>query len=143
MNAIPPGTIEKEGFDDEEPVPEDTAFQGAPYDLAAMQPFFDDYQAHMPLAAYEAGDAQVQRRWYTHTVAPPVDDQGRSHFWNRTLDYLFTNTQFVDENGDTAHGEVLQEPGHGAGFTASGAGIVGDPMTLSDHAPVVATWRLQ
>jgi endonuclease/exonuclease/phosphatase family metal-dependent hydrolase len=143
FNAIPPGTQEHEGFDDEEPVPDDTAFQGAPYDLAAMQPFFDSFKAHMPLVAYKAGDVELQRRWYTHTVAPPMDDQGLPHFWNRALDYLFTNTQFVDENGDEGFGEVLQQPGHGVRFTPSDDGIAGDPMTLSDHAPVVATWRLQ
>ena len=78
-----------------------------------------------------------QSRWYTHTVAPPIDAQGRSHFWNRTLDYLFTNTGFV---GDA--GEVLQRPGHGAAFTASGQGIEADPMLLSDHAPVMVKWSL-
>ena len=137
FNAIPPGTIRSEGFDDEEPVPDDTDFQGAPYKLDAMQPFFDRYAAHMPLETYEAADEEGQSRWYTHTVAPPVDAQGRSHFWNRTLDYLFTNTGFVGEAG-----EVLQRPGHGAAFTASGQGIEADPMLLSDHAPVMVKWSL-
>ena len=137
FNAIPPGTIKHEDFDDEEPVPTDTDFQGAPYKLDAMQPFFDSYQAHMPLAAYKEADEAGQSRWYTHTVAPPVDDQGRTHFWNRTLDYIFTNTSFV---GDA--GEVLQSPGHGSSFTSSGAGIIADPMLLSDHAPVLVKWSL-
>ena len=47
-SAIPPGTIRSEGFDDEEPVPDDTDFQGVLHKLDAMQPF-DRYAAHMPL----------------------------------------------------------------------------------------------
>jgi endonuclease/exonuclease/phosphatase family metal-dependent hydrolase len=70
-------------------------------------------------------------------VAPPVDDNGQAHFWNRKLDYLFTNTSFAGDEG-----EVLQSPGHGADYTVSGAGIVSDPMQLSDHAPVVVKWIL-
>ena len=137
FNAIPPGTIKHDEFDDEEPVPDETDFQGAPYKLDAMQPFFDSYQAHMPLAAYEGADEAGQSRWYSHTVAPPVDDNGQTHFWNRKLDYLFTNTSFAGDQG-----EVLQSPGHGADYTVSGGGIVADPMQLSDHAPVVVKWIL-
>jgi endonuclease/exonuclease/phosphatase family metal-dependent hydrolase len=138
FNAIPPGTIKHEEFDDEEPVPTDTDFQGAPYKLDAMQPFFDAYTAHLPLAEYEAGDEAAQQEWYSHTVAPPLDDQGRSHFWNRTLDYFFTNSSFAGDRG-----EVLQKPGDGEDFTVSGSGIIGDPMLLSDHAPVLVKWSLR
>jgi endonuclease/exonuclease/phosphatase family metal-dependent hydrolase len=138
FNAIPPGTVNHDEFDDEEPVPTDTDFQGAPYKLDAMQPFFDSYAAHLPLAEYEAGGEAAQQDWYSHTVAPPLDDQGRSHFWNRTLDYFFTNSSFVGDRG-----EVLQKPGDGEEFTASVDGIVGDPMVLSDHAPVLVKWSLR
>ena len=92
----------------------------------------------MPLATYENGDETVQKRWYSHTVAPPIDDQQRTHFWNRKLDYFFTNTSFVG-----GQGEVLQSPGHGADYTSSGQGIIADPMVLSDHAPVMVKWNLQ
>jgi endonuclease/exonuclease/phosphatase family metal-dependent hydrolase len=138
FNAIPPGTIKHDDFDDEEPVPEVTDFVGAPYKLDAMQPFFDGYQGHMPIADYVGGDEATQERWYSHTVAPPIDDQQRPHFWNRKLDYFFTNTSFVG-----GQGEVVQRPGHGADYTASGLGITADPMLLSDHAPVMVKWNLQ
>jgi endonuclease/exonuclease/phosphatase family metal-dependent hydrolase len=138
FNAIPPGTIKKTDFDDEEPVPEETMFQGAPYKLEAMQPFFDAFEEHMPLTVY--GDTEAsQSRWYSHTVAPPVDDEGDSHTWNRMLDYLFTDA----DSGFVGRGEVLQRSGHGADFTLNGTGIIADPAHLSDHAPVVAKWDLR
>jgi endonuclease/exonuclease/phosphatase family metal-dependent hydrolase len=136
FNAIPPGSVKVEDFDDESRVPEDSNFDGGAYDLTLMEPFYASLTPSMPLAAYGLTE-QEQGRWYTHTVAPPVDDQGESHFWGRTLDYHFVNQgEFIRA------AEVLQSPGHGVDYTADGQGIASDPMLLSDHAPVVATWRL-
>jgi endonuclease/exonuclease/phosphatase family metal-dependent hydrolase len=136
FNAIPPGSAKVHGFDDESRVPEDSQFDGGAYDLTLMEPFYAALTPSMTLDAYGVTEDE-QKRWYTHTVAPPVDDVGETHFWGRTLDYHFAT------QGDFSRpAEVLQAPGDGADYTGSPLGIVSDPMLLSDHAPVVATWRL-
>jgi endonuclease/exonuclease/phosphatase family metal-dependent hydrolase len=70
----------------------------------------------VPLDVYQADNAS----YFSHTV----DGRG---FWNRKLDYIFTNASIVEGSGlvhqDTAHGGM-------------------ETMPLSDHAPVSAEIEL-
>jgi endonuclease/exonuclease/phosphatase family metal-dependent hydrolase len=75
-----------------------------------LVPLYRDYNAEIPLSDYRADNA----RYFSHTV----DGRG---FWNRKLDYIFTNAQVV-----TGSGLVHQSQARG--------GM--DTMPLSDHAPV-------
>ena len=64
---------------------------------------YDSYSCAVPLALYRAD----QSRYFTHTTKP-------RHFWDRTLDYLFTNYRWADNSSVTHQ----------------------DALTQSDHAPV-------
>jgi endonuclease/exonuclease/phosphatase family metal-dependent hydrolase len=72
-------------------------------------PLYTDYKSAVPIAQY----LQHQENYFTHTTRP-------GHFWDRTLDYLFTN-YYWRANSTITH----------QSFTA-----------LSDHAPVSAEFRL-
>ena len=74
-----------------------------------MVPLYSDYKSAVSLEKYQ----ESQFRYFTHTTRP-------THFWDRTLDYLFTNSSWVENSG-----EVRQEA-----------------TALSDHAPVVARFVL-
>ncbi|MCX6249170.1 MAG: endonuclease/exonuclease/phosphatase family protein [Bacteroidetes bacterium] len=71
--------------------------------------FYNDYKPAVTLERYH----QDQERFFTHTTRP-------EHFWDRTLDHLFTNAEWVENSGN-----VRQEA-----------------TKLSDHAPLIATFRL-
>jgi endonuclease/exonuclease/phosphatase family metal-dependent hydrolase len=69
-----------------------------------MIPFYENYNSVIPLDQY----LKNQEAYFTHTTRP-------EHFWDRTLDYLFTNIRW--ESGQSfVRQDFLQE---------------------SDHAPVV------
>ena len=74
-----------------------------------LVPVYNDYQSSVPLERYR----QSQYRYFTHTTRP-------THFWDRTLDYLFSNSGWVDNSG-----EIKQEA-----------------TALSDHAPLTARYYL-
>lgn len=132
FNAIPPGSLDVERFNDEHPDAIGTAFAQPPYRLDDMAPFYDAYRSAITLDDYGA-TPEAQRRHFTHSVIGrhQIGSRGEPGFWNRTLDYLF-----VAPPSDWAPGtaDTLQEPGR--------LGIVADPMMLSDHCPVVGTWQV-
>jgi endonuclease/exonuclease/phosphatase family metal-dependent hydrolase len=131
FNALPPGSVKLDGFNDEHPSAAGTDFAQPPYDLQYMAPFYDRYQPVISLERYGTTEAE-QRRYYTHSVIGPhqVGANGEPGFWTRTLDYLFVEapSRWVD---GTTH--VLQQQGD--------LGITSDPLVLSDHCPVVGTWE--
>src|SRR5690606_30825599 len=121
------------GFPDESPDALGTEFEQPPYDLDEMKPFFEDYVSAIPLERIGTTAAE-QRDYFTHSVIgrDRMGTDGKPGFWNRTLDYLFTDPGSGWVSGST---DVLQEPGRG------NPPIEGDPMELSDHAPVVGDWE--
>jgi endonuclease/exonuclease/phosphatase family metal-dependent hydrolase len=72
-------------------------------------PIYDAYSCAVPLDEYQAD----QLAHFTHTTRP-------GHFWDRTLDYLFTNHRWV-KGSDVTHQYALE---------------------LSDHASVSASFVL-
>ncbi len=116
LNTLPPGSDQQSGFPDT--VCEDEDFIGDDYTEEAewTAPLYRDFAPAVPLATYQADNTAH----FTHTV----DGRG---FWNRKLDYLFTNLSF-----DTAQTTTYQDETRG--------GI--ETMPLSDHAPMSAVLEL-
>lgn len=113
LNTLPPASSKLSGFSDS--VCEDEAFIADDYtsESEALLGLYDKYEPYVTTESYLADQA----RYFTHTVQGPR----AGGFWNRTLDYLFTNGDFVDLSG-TVH----QDRANGGLET----------MELSDHAPV-------
>lgn len=113
LNMIPPGSVQVQDFPDS--VCDDEDFQADDYSDEAgwIDPLYEVYRPAIPLAEYQANNAP----YFTHTT----DKNG---FWNRKLDYLFTNGSWIPGSGLTHQ-------------DASSGGM--ETMPLSDHAPVVAT----
>lgn len=92
--------------------PGDTPFhkEGSNYttERTWMQPLYDVYQPDVPLAQYVVN----QIKYFSHCT-------DRDGFWDRKLDYLFTNTRWYQESVVT-HQEC---------------------QDASDHAPVSAKWE--
>jgi endonuclease/exonuclease/phosphatase family metal-dependent hydrolase len=132
FNAIPPGSVSFVDFNDEHPESRGTEFAQPPYELADMLPFYEGYLAAIPRERYGT-TLESQRRHFTHSVIgrDRIGARGEPGFWNRTLDYLFVKAPSSWQEGST---DTLQEPGR--------LGITADPMTLSDHCPVVGTWQV-
>ncbi len=110
LNTVPPGSPQLSGFPDTVCTDEDFIADDYAPDVGILDSLYAKYEPAIALARYQADPA----RFFSHTV----DGRG---FWNRTLDYLFTNGDFVGTTGT-----VNQD-------TSTG-GI--ETMPLSDHAPV-------
>ena len=116
LNTLPPGTEHQEGFSDS--VCEDEDFVADDYrdEATWLDALYARYTPEVPLADYQADNAA----YFSHTT----DKDG---FWNRKLDYIFTNAAVVPGSGlvhqDEAHGGVATLP-------------------LSDHAPVTVELSL-
>ncbi len=110
LNALPPGAEQQHDFPDS--VCEDEEFIADDYRPEAdwLDPLFARYAHFVPLADIQADNA----RHFTHTV----DGRG---YWNRQLDYLFTN-----QTWRAGSGVVHQDRATGL-----------PTMPLSDHAPIV------
>ncbi len=109
LNTLPPGSDKQFDFPDsactEEYVADDYRAESDWLDA-----LYTRYEPEIPLADYHADNA----RYFSHTT-------DKSGFWNRKLDYIFTNAHVVEGSGLVHQDE------------ASG-GM--DTMSLSDHAPV-------
>ena len=113
LNTLPPGSTKTdycledmcEGESFHQPNDNPMHKEGSNYTPEAewMVPLYDSYNNIIPLSFY-ASDEQL---YFTHTTRP-------THFWDRTLDYLFTNNRWRT----------------GASFVRQ------DFLTDSDHAPV-------
>jgi len=111
LNALPPGTDKLSDFPDS--VCTDEAFLADDYraEVDWLDPLYARYAPFVPTADYAADNAA----YFSHSV----DGRG---FWNRSLDYLFTNGAWVPDSG-----VVHQDARTGM-----------ETMPLSDHAPVSA-----
>ncbi len=116
LNTIPPGTKKLRDFDDNACKDVDPTFVADDYtrEVDWLLPFYQAYREVIPLEAYQAREED----YYSHTV----NSRG---WWNRRLDYLFTNAYWIE-------GMVHQDSSKG--------GI--ETFPLSDHAPVVGRWTL-
>lgn len=132
FNAIPPGSVRVNRFNDEHPSSLGTEFEQPPYNLEDLKLYYDHYVPEIELARYGATE-ESQKRYYSHSVlsADKIGSNDEPGFWTRKLDYLFLKKPSVFVPGST---DVLQRPGD--------MGIESDPMLLSDHAPVVGTWEV-
>lgn len=110
LNTLPPGSVQQNGFADS--VCEDEDFVADDYRQEAtwLDALYARYTPEIPLVDYQADNAS----YFSHTT----DKHG---FWNRKLDYIFTNAAVVPGSG-----LVHQDEAHGGMAT----------MPLSDHAPV-------
>ncbi len=111
LNTLPPGSPQLSGFPDTVCTDEDFIADDYTADVGILDGLYASYESAIDLPRYQADPS----RYFSHTV------DGRA-FWNRTLDYLFTNGHFVDGSGT-----VIQSVANGGMET----------MPLSDHAPVV------
>lgn len=133
FNAIPPTSVHRSGFNDDNPEAIGTEFETPPYVLADMQPFFDDYVPEITLERYGTTEAE-QRNFYSHSIIGPntIGSAGEPGFWSRKLDYLFVRAPSTWMPGST---DVLQQEGR--------LGVTLNPLLLSDHAPVVGVWEFE
>jgi endonuclease/exonuclease/phosphatase family metal-dependent hydrolase len=117
LNTVPPGAKKLQNFPDS--VCEGEDFQADDYtaDQGVLDELYETYQAAISLEQF----AQNNDLYQTHTT-------DKTGFWNRKLDYLFTNGEFVEGTG-----MVHQDESTGGMNT----------MELSDHAPVtvVLDWK--
>jgi endonuclease/exonuclease/phosphatase family metal-dependent hydrolase len=142
FNELPPVAVRLEGFPDER----ETAvcsedFAQPPYTPEAMEPFFDELEPAIALDRYGLTEV-AQARFYTHSVLGPDErnDAGEPGDWNRTLDYLFATKPTGWVPGTT---DVVQRKGQRIGGDEGAGPIVeSDYLRLSDHAPVIGTWRV-
>ncbi len=79
-------------------------------EITWLQPMYDYFQPAISLEKFIANEAH----YFTHT---PKTDRS----WDRKIDYLFTNDQWI-QNSDSTYQDVT--------------------FMLSDHAPVSAEWEL-
>jgi endonuclease/exonuclease/phosphatase family metal-dependent hydrolase len=110
LNTLPPGSEKQFDFADSVCTDEDFVADDYRDESDLLLPLYDKYRPAIPLTEYH----QDNTRHFTHTT----DKNG---FWNRKLDYIFSNLEVIENSGLT-HQD-----------TESG----GSPtMPLSDHAPV-------
>ena len=111
LNTLPPGSLKLKDFSDSV-CPKEGPFDADDFseETTWLAPFYEAYQSAVPLPDYQENNAA----YFTHTT-------NKEGFWNRKLDYLFTNGTFV--------------PGSDITHQGSWAGGV-NTMELSDHAPV-------
>ena len=114
LNTLPPGTAKLSRFEDSACVGE---FEADDYsaEVGWLDALYEDYAEAIALDEYRANEDA----YYSHTT----DGRG---WWNRRLDYLFTNADFHD-------GLVHQSVERGGMAT----------MPLSDHAPLTARLQLR
>ena len=120
LNTLPPGSDSTDFCLEDACLGEsfhhsgDTPFhkEGSDYtnESTWLDGLYNRYNSALSLTRYQAD----QSKFFTHTTNHP------DGFWNRKLDYLFTNTTFIN-GSDSTHQEAL---------------------SCSDHAPVSVKWRV-
>ncbi|HEX6274252.1 MAG TPA: endonuclease/exonuclease/phosphatase family protein [Polyangiaceae bacterium] len=110
LNPLPPGTEKQHDFPDSVCTNEDFVADDYRAEATWLESLYARYESEIPLAVYQADNAS----YFSHTT----DKNG---FWNRKLDYFFTNAAVVPGSG-----LVHQDEAHGGTAT----------MPLSDHAPL-------
>jgi endonuclease/exonuclease/phosphatase family metal-dependent hydrolase len=117
LNTLPPGTTKQRDFPDSVCTNEDFIADDYREEETWLEPLYADYESEIPLSDYQADNAP----YFSHTT----DKNG---FWNRKLDYFFTNAPVVPGSG-----LVHQDEERGGMAT----------MPLSDHAPVTVEIELE
>jgi endonuclease/exonuclease/phosphatase family metal-dependent hydrolase len=110
LNTLPPGSEKRFDFPDSVCTNEDFVADDYRQESELLAPLYDKYHPAIPLAKYQQDNAP----YFTHTT----DKNG---FWNRKLDYIFSNLPTVGNSG------VTHQDTESGGFAT---------MPLSDHAPV-------
>ena len=116
LNTLPRGTIQLSDFSDSVCTDEDFIADNYSAETAWLDGLYATFSPAIPLSEYAADNAP----YFTHTV----DGNG---FWNRKLDYLFTDGTFRP-------GSSLVHQDRTQGGMAT--------MPLSDHAPLSALLEL-
>jgi endonuclease/exonuclease/phosphatase family metal-dependent hydrolase len=117
LNTLPPGSDKQHAFPDSVCTNEDFIADDYREETTWLEPLYAGYEAEIPLDQYQADNAS----YFSHTT----DKNG---FWNRKLDYFFTNAAVVPGSG-----LVHQDEAHGGMAT----------MPLSDHAPVTVEIEIE
>ncbi len=110
FNSLPPFSVQTSNFDDSACTDGDFEADNYSSETEWMMPFYENYEAAIPLEEFKMNNS----KYFTHTT----DKNG---FWNRKVDYLFTNGRFVATSENT-----LQQW-----------------MQVSDHAPIVVSYKLR
>ena len=115
LNELPPGAA-KNNYCDNDRCPGESAEDDEGCDFsnetAWIRPLFDSYIPGVSLVNY----LQDENRHFTHASTHDANDE--RYQWNRKLDYLFTNTDWVPRSTVTHQDAVLE----------------------SDHVAVAAKW---
>lgn len=109
FNSLPPFSQQTSNFDDSVCTDEDFEADNYKSETEWMMPFYENYKVAIPLENFKENNSTH----FSHTT----DKNG---YWNRKVDYLFTNGSFVPTSGNT-----LQQW-----------------MQVSDHAPIVVNYKL-
>lgn len=110
FNSLPPFSQQTSKFDDSVCTDEDFEADNYNAETEWMLPFYENYKAAIPLEEFKADNS----KHFTHTT----DKNG---YWNRKVDYIFTNGLFVKNSGNT-----LQQW-----------------MQVSDHAPIIVNFKIK
>jgi len=115
LNELPPGAA-KNNYCDNDRCPGESAEDDEGCDFSNettwISPLFDSYIPGVSLVNY----LQDENRHFTHASTHDANDE--RYQWNRKLDYLFTNTDWVPRSTITHQDAVLE----------------------SDHVAVAAKW---
>lgn len=117
LNTLPPGTQKQHDFADSVCTDEDFIADDYREESDLLVSLYAKYDSAIPLLDYQADNSP----YFTHST-------DEDHFWNRKLDYIFTNARVVPGSG-TTHQQA-----------SSPLGI--DTMSLSDHAPLTVEIEL-
>jgi endonuclease/exonuclease/phosphatase family metal-dependent hydrolase len=117
LNTLPPGSEKQHDFPDSVCTNEDFIADDYTEEETWLEPLYAEYESEIPLDEYQANNAP----YFSHTT----DKNG---FWNRKLDYFFTNAPVVPGSG-------LVHQDEARGGTAT--------MPLSDHAPVTVEIEIE
>jgi endonuclease/exonuclease/phosphatase family metal-dependent hydrolase len=116
FNTLPPYTKQTSRFADSACTEGDFEADDYSHETHWLSAVYDHYFPAIPLEQYRKDNSP----YFTHTT----DKDG---FWNRKLDYIFSNRPFVEDSGTTWQSITI------GGF---------ETMGLSDHCPVGVRWRL-
>ena len=105
LNTLPPGTEKQHAFPDSVCTNEDFVADDYRNEATWLESLYAHYESEIPLSDYQADNA----RYFSHTT----DKNG---FWNRKLDYFFTNAPRRPGLGTRAPGRSARRDGHDAPF---------------------------
>lgn len=108
FNSLPPHTTKTSQFEDSACT--DGEFEADNYEAEIdwMMPFYKDYKSAILLEDFKKDNS----KHFTHTT----DKNG---YWNRKLDFIFTNGEFISHSGKT----------------------IQNWMQVSDHAPIIVEFN--